>query len=101
MSFRRMTRMISFRVSEHEFEQLRSKSEAEGARSVSDYARLSLCGGTATSDGQSEVKIRELSEGIRRLSGDIRRLFELIDSPQGARNGPQAMAAKQNGGVDA
>ena len=41
---RRRTRKISFRVSEREFEQLKNKSEAEGARSISDFARLALCG---------------------------------------------------------
>ena len=101
MSFRRMTRMISFRVSEPEFERLRSKSEAQGARSVSDYARVSLCGSAANGDGQHELKIQELSQGIEKLSGDIRRLFELIESPARTQNGHHAMAAKQNGGGDA
>jgi hypothetical protein len=101
MSFRRMTRTISFRVSEHEFEQLRSKSEAQGARSVSDYARVSLCGGAAGSNGHNdEMKIQELSDGIQRLSLDIRLLFEMIESPQRNQNGHNAIAAKQ-GGVDA
>ena len=101
MSFRRMRRTISFRVSEDEFKQLRSKSEATGARSVSDYARLSLCGATAPSNGQHEIKIQELSEGIQRLSTDIRLLFEMIEAPQRNQNGHNAIAAKQNGGADA
>ena len=97
MSFRRMTRMISFRVSEDEFELLRNKSEAQGARSVSDYARVSLCGGTASCDGQQDLKIRELSEGIEKLSLDIQRLFELIENPHRIQNGNHAVAVKQNG----
>ncbi len=99
MSFRRMTRMISFRVSEAEFEQLRSKSEAEGARSVSDYARVSLCGGAPRSDGQRQIQ--ELNDGIQRLSSDIRRLSELIEAPQRSQNAYRAVSAKQNGGSDA
>lgn len=101
MSFRRMTRMISFRVSENEFERLKNKSESKGARSVSDYARLSLCGATATLDSQHEVKIQELSEGIQRLSLDIRRLFELIEGPQANQDGRHAIADKHKGGGDA
>jgi len=97
MSFRRMTRMVSFRVSENEFEQLRSKSEAEGARSVSDYARLSLCGRPGTSEDTAPMTMQELSNGIQRLSLDIRRLFDLIESPPRNQNGHNAMAAKQNG----
>ena len=37
-----MTQIISFPVSEDEFERLRVRSQAEGARSVSDYARDAL-----------------------------------------------------------
>jgi phosphoglycerate-specific signal transduction histidine kinase len=40
--FKRKTRMISFRLSEEEYQYLRSISESEGARSVSDYARDTL-----------------------------------------------------------
>ena len=101
MSFRRMTRMISFRVSEDEFERLRMKSEAEGARSVSDYARVSLCNGAAASNGGHEIKIQELSAGIEKLSLDIRRLFELIENPRRTHKGGHAFSAKQNGGGDA
>jgi len=101
MSFRRMGRTISFRVSEDEFKQLRSKSEATGARSVSDYARLSLCGGTTPSNGQHDIKIEELSVEIQRLSTDVRLLFEMIEAPQRNPNRHNAIAAKQNGGADA
>ena len=81
MSFRRMTRMISFRVSENEFELLRSKSEALGARSVSDYARVVLCGSAGAADGQNGTDIHHLNDGIERLSVEIRRLFERLESP--------------------
>jgi hypothetical protein len=100
MSFQRMKRTISFRVSEDEFQQLRSKSEATGARSVSDYARLSLCGPPALSNSGHDIKIQELSEAIQRLSADIRVLFELIEAPQRNRNNNNAMAAT-NGGAEA
>ncbi len=93
-----MTRMVSFRVSEAEFEKLRSKSEAEGARSVSDYARASLCGGAMSSGGQRQIQ--DLNDGIERLSGDIRRLSELIESPQRARSGYRTTMASQGTGSD-
>jgi hypothetical protein len=100
MSFRRMRRTISFRVSEDEFQQLRNKSEVTGARSVSDYARLSLCGPSAQSNDEHDMKIQELSEGIKRLSADIRLLFEMIEAPQRNRSGQNAMVAS-NGGAEA
>jgi len=71
MAFRKMTRMISFRVSDDEFQQLRAKSEAEGARSVSDYARLALS--REASPGP------EWLEQIQRLSLDVQRLTEILD----------------------
>jgi hypothetical protein len=40
--FKRKSRMISFRLSEEEYQYLRTVSESKGARSVSDYARDTL-----------------------------------------------------------
>ena len=74
MAYRRMTRMISFRVSEDEFERLRSKSQAEGARSVSDYARLALSRDT-TGEG-------EWRDHLQRLSSEVHRLTQLLDPPR-------------------
>lgn len=91
-----MTRTISFRVSEDEFEQLRSESEKQGARSVSDYARLSLCGSAGSGDYQREITIQQLSESVQRLSSDIHRLFELIESPRPRHDPDHAISAKQN-----
>ena len=71
MAFRKMTRMISFRVSDDEFQQLRARSEAEGARSVSDYARLALS--RDSSPGP------EWLDQIQRLSLNVQRLTELLD----------------------
>src|SRR5258708_32725495 len=70
---RRKTRMISFRVSEKEFDELRTTAEAKGARSVSDYARVALCGAAGSSGD-------ELDSGWRRLSGDIRQLSRNIQT---------------------
>ena len=89
MSFRRMSRMISFRVSEDEFELLRAKSEAHGARSISDYARAVLC---RSVNRDTETDLRYLNDGIGRLSIELRRLFDLLDSPRATlserRQGP-------------
>ena len=98
MSFRRMTRMISFRVSEDEFEQLRSKSEANGARSISDYARLALCGATNGVDGHLESDIHELSDGIQQLNHHIRRLAELMENPDRGPRAHHSVASNHNGG---
>jgi hypothetical protein len=77
---RRRTRTISFRVSEREFELLRVKSEAEGARSISDLARLVLCGSATGSNDRLDNSLGELTGEIRQLSVDVRRATELIEA---------------------
>lgn len=71
MAFKRMNRMISFRVSDDEFEKLRQRSAAEGARSVSDYARVALA---RESNGE-----RDMMQHLQQLTADVQRLTELLD----------------------
>lgn len=93
MSFRRMSRMVSFRVSEDEFEWLRAKSEAQGARSISDYARVVLF---RSVNGDRETDLRYLNDGIGRLSLQLRRLFDLLETPQASFPGRRPGPAHQN-----
>lgn len=71
MAFKRMNRMISFRVSDDEFEKLRQRSAAEGARSVSDYARVALA---RESNGE-----RDMMQHLQQLTADVQRLTEILD----------------------
>jgi hypothetical protein len=93
MSLKRMTRMISFRISEHDFALLKNKSEALGARSVSDYARVALCSSARPMDVQVENDLHHLSVGVQQLSVELRRLFDLLDVTQG----PRPVASNGNG----
>jgi hypothetical protein len=85
MALRRRTHKVTFRVSEHELEALKLKSEAEGARSVSDFARLALCG--SPEDGYArngarvprEPGIDHLSHEIQQLSAHVRRVTEILE----------------------
>jgi hypothetical protein len=81
MSFERLTRMISFRVSESEFETLRVRSEEHGSRSISDYARLALRDVPNGGDRDGETSLDQLTSEVRRLSTDVRRLMDLIEGP--------------------
>ena len=74
---RRRTRMISFRVSDGEFEQLKAKLEAEGARSISDYVRLMLW---RSSNTAFSVTGMQLSDDIQVLGALVRRVTELVES---------------------
>src|SRR4029453_16658367 len=85
MSHWRRTRMISFPVSEDEFIRLKTKSEAEGARSVSEFARLTLCGqanGGSTAAGQAKAdatQLTQLRDDLQELGTYVRRVAELIE----------------------
>src|SRR5215470_11121495 len=93
MSYRRRTRMISFRVSEDEFQQLKSKSESLGTGSVSDYARLSLCGETAEHSDHLAVRIHE---DLQSLRTNVEQLATLVESTHYAVMG--AGSVRQQGG---
>ena len=72
--------MISFRVSDGEFEQLKTKSEAEGARSISDYARLALCGTGGVSSDRLDQGISRLSDDVQQLKAEVRRVTESLEA---------------------
>ncbi len=92
--------MISFRVSEREFEQLKNKSEAEGARSISDFARLALCGSNGSSSERVDEGIHRLSDDVQQLSADVRRVAELIESSASAPSRPAiSLTARKNRGA--
>jgi hypothetical protein len=69
---------VSFRLSDDEYENLRQVSLAEGARSVSDYARLTLCrllGGSREGAGNGiEARVLQLDEQIQAMQNELRRL---------------------------
>ncbi len=61
---RRKTRIVTFRVSEEEFQQLRRTCAAAGVRSVSDFVRAALR--RMTSDGpaaQPPARVQSIQEG--------------------------------------
>ena len=107
MSHWRRTRMISFRVSEREFELLRSKSEAEGARSVSEFARLALCGQTTAAAAASSApaaidppEIRRLRDELQELNAYVRRVAESMERngrPLPSRSTLVAVGSKSGG----
>lgn len=81
--YKRKSRMISFRISDEEYEQLRKISLSQGARSVSDYARSALIRGDADCGlpdcgralkakvVQLDDELHELRETVDRLTGIV------------------------------
>ena len=80
MNTYRKTKMISVRISEHEFERLKTASESQGARSVSDFARVVLCGSMDRPEGhQNNNGMQGLTAATLQLSRGIQRLIELLE----------------------
>jgi hypothetical protein len=70
MDERRRMRMVSFRVSPGEFELLKVRSQSEGARSISDYARLVLLR-QELEPHLTDTTIQELLDAIQQLRNDL------------------------------
>jgi hypothetical protein len=89
--------MISFRVTDREFEELKLKAEVEGARNVSDFARMALCGGSQAVAERIDKRMTELSAEIQQLTADIRRMAQVVDGPRHLAAGRAAPPARKNG----
>jgi hypothetical protein len=78
------TRVVSFRLSETEYQHLLSVSCAKGARSLSEIARLVLC--SLIDDNGSEApetlarRITQLDHTVIALNHEVRRLAAVIEA---------------------
>lgn len=94
----RRSRMISFRVTDREFEELKLKAEAEGARNVSDFARMALCGASQAVAERIDKRMTEMSAEIQQLAVDIRRMAQVVGGPRHLAAGRAAApSARKNG----
>ncbi len=82
-------KIVTFRVAEEEFEQLKTLSVAEGARSLSDYARAAVCNPSPSRPAMREVeldaRVRKLDGKVEELDRAVRELTELVSSGYLAR----------------
>jgi hypothetical protein len=80
---RRKTRMVSFRVSEDQYESLRTNSLKEGSASVSDYARAVLFrlmdGGSNLPSHPLHARLDQLGGNVEALDRDVRHLLKVIE----------------------
>lgn len=77
----RRNRMLSIRLSDDEFEQLRTVCQDRGARSVSDLAREAMMqmisprrARNGSSDGMLLARIQELDQRVSDLQTEVSRL---------------------------
>src|SRR6185295_1438305 len=78
------TRLVSFRLSEEEYQRLKYVCSQKGARSISDGARALLCqirglSEEISSDSNAAVKSGHLIDSLERLNIGINRLTDLVE----------------------
>ena len=85
---KRRTKLISFRLSDDEYEKLHGACVAEGARSISDFARVALQrivgpqnGSLDSATTESRAGTQELIDTMRELN---RQLGQLVSIAQAA-----------------
>jgi len=77
----RKNRTISLRLSEHEFEALKSLYVAHGARSISDFVRSAMNRIISENSHDSrplELKVQEMDGKLTILDGEVARLTRLL-----------------------
>ncbi len=79
------SRIVSFRLSHEEYEQMKQRCISEGARSISDFARLSACrflsGQEALrKDLETELVIQLLTRRLDELDREVQRLSRMLDA---------------------
>ena len=99
--FKTRTRMVSFRLSEDEYERLKDLSLMECARSVSEFARAALCklpNGNGNGDSASAAPRMEKLEGaVRQLRMEMHQLRQLVEMTRGRAPGePEAANLQEN-----
>ena len=79
----RKTRLISLRLSEEEFEALKSLYSAHGAKSISEFARDAMQRVISKKMDDKfalELKIQEMDGKLSILDGEVARLSQIIES---------------------
>ena len=87
-------RLVNFRLTEEEFGQLREACLAQGARSISDFARSAVlrqadysemaaprsAHGVIAGDGPSTQSLLELQSAMQQLEARVGQLVQQVDS---------------------
>ena len=83
-ALKRRSRMLSFRLSEEEYSDLKAICEAQGARSVSDLARIAILnlagGGNSNGHSHLHTEMDSLKARVATLDDQIQRLSRLLVS---------------------
>ena len=91
--FNRRTRIISFRLSEQEYENLRTVCLSRGIRSIADLARLAAqecaaTNGESLGDGSLAAWVRQLQGRVTALDSEVKRLWKGMEPQPAPAEGP-------------
>ena len=82
----RKTRTISLRVTEQQFEALKSLYAAHGAKSISDFARTAMQNlilEPTVEPSSLELKVQEIDGKVQILSSEVARFSQLLEKALG------------------
>ena len=77
------TKLVNFRLSEDEFQNLREASVQNGARSLSDFARsavLRQLTGETDGDGLLHIRLSDLDHKVSAIETNMREIKEYLTS---------------------
>ena len=78
----RRTRIVNFRLSEDEYGYLKTLCLSRGARSISDYARATICQEIESQASGAEARlsatVQRVDEKVEELEREVKRLKDLI-----------------------
>ena len=79
--FKRRTRIVSFRLCEDEFQDLRQMCLTKGVRSISEFARFATQQCLDSDEEPLLTTIRELKGKVRELDLELKQLAQKVSQP--------------------
>ena len=79
-------RLVNFRVNQEEYETLRAACARNGARSISDFARLAVLKQASASGAQAapiQWRLSVLGHKMSELESRVKRVLRLLECPRG------------------
>jgi hypothetical protein len=82
---KRRSRIVSFRLSDEEYDSLKSVTASRGARSVSEFTRSVACNMSTNGDGTEKIEdsLRTLNDRMTVLDRRIQMLTEILEEKNG------------------
>ena len=93
--YKTRTRMVSFRLSEDEYERLKDLSMTECARSISEFARDALCklSNSNPAPQAAAPRVEKLETTVHQLKLDLHDLRNLVEAMLSRTAEPAAASA--------